>query len=291
MAPAPFPRLDLQRLVPVQLRRARKFYLRHGRLPPVMGFETFNDKVQWRITRDRRDLLRATCDKLAMKEHAARLAPDLTRTPETYWFGTDVAELRDVDLPENWVLKPNHASQRVIISGGPADVEKLAVEVAGWVDEPYWRRSGEWAYRTARPGLLVEEFIGTPGEVPADLKLFVFDGQPRAVAVHSKDGAVHKARYYTTDWEPMPWTGGYVAGPDTPRPERLEDMLKAASLLAQDFDMMRVDFYEHDGVLWFGELTPYPAAGLARYEPELDRLLGSWWQLPVTGRRGLLPLR
>src|SRR3954471_821280 len=62
---------------------------------------------------------------------------------------------------------------------------------------------------------------------------------------------------------------------------------RAASRIAAGYDMLRVDFYEHDGVLWFGELTPYPGAGLSRLEAELGWLLGSWWTLPVARR--LLP--
>lgn len=240
---------------------------------------------------DRRALLAPTCDKLAMKEHARRIAPGLVQVPETFWFGEDVAELVDVELPPRWVLKPNHASQLVIIGEGPIDPVRLAAQTEGWPQVKYWRRSDEWAYRQARPGILVEEFIGESGEAPADLKVLVFDGVPRIVAVHTGRGNEHLNRLYTPDWEPLPWTGGYPAGPDAPRPERLVDMLKAASALAAGYDMLRVDFYEHDGVLWFGELTPYPGAASTRLEPELDVLLGHWWKLPAIGPRRLLSPR
>ena len=118
----------------------------------------------------------------------------------------------------------------------------------------------------------------------------VFDGIARIVGVHTSRNTVHRNRLYTPDWEPLPWTGGYARGPDVARPERLEDMLKAASALAAGFDMLRVDFYEHEGVLWFGELTPYPGGGYTRIEPVLDYLQGSWWTLPsIRPRWGRLP--
>ena len=44
--------------------------------------------------------------------------------------------------------------------------------------------------------------------------------------------------------------------------------------------MLRVDCYEVDGELWFGELTPYPGAGLSPLEPDLDAWLGGTWTLP-----------
>ena len=279
------------RALPIPARQMLRFRRAHGRMLPLRRPRTFNEKVHWRLRYDRRPLLAATCDKLAMKEHARRLAPGLVRIPETFWFGTDVAELAHVELPPHWVLKPNASSGLVVFGHGPARPDELGVSTEGWLDRKGRRQHEEWAYRQARPGLLVEEFIGYPGEIPADLKVLVFDGVPRIVAVHTTRNTVHRNRLYTPDWEPLPWTGGYDRGPDMPRPERLEDMLKAASALAAGFDMLRVDFYEHEGVLWFGELTPYPGSGLTRIEPELDVLQGSWWTLPAIGPRRLRPQR
>ncbi len=72
---------------------------------------------------------------------------------------------------------------------------------------------------------------------------------------------------------------------------RLADLLHGAAAVAAGYDMLRVDCYEHDGELWFGELTPYPGAGLSRLEPELDAQLGSWWTLPYAAGRAGSPAR
>jgi TupA-like ATPgrasp len=276
---------SLSRTLPSPVRRAWRFRQAHDRLPPLLRPSTFNEKLNWRICWDRRELLSRTCDKLAMKEHARQVAADLLRIPETYWFGSDVAGLRDVDLPSSWVLKPNHSCRRVLVAHGPADAVGLGTRTAGWVEERYWRQSEEWAYRRGRPGLLVEEFIGVPGHTPTDLKVLVFDGTPRVIGVHTDRRDRHRVRLYTPEWEALPWTWGYPSGPHAQPPERLAEMLKAASALAAGYDMLRVDFYEHDGVLWFGELTPYPGAGLSRLEPDLDHVLGDWWTLPAAAWR------
>ena len=245
-----------------------------------MDPQTFSEKVNWRILFDRRPLLAPTCDKLAMKEYARRVGPDTLHVPELYWSGTDVTELADVDLPPHWVLKPNNASGLVVLGSGRPDVDELAATTRGWEDVRHWRRSDEWAYRQARRGLLVEELVGAPGRACPDLKVLVFDGVPRIVGVHTGRRRDHRVRYYDTNWTPLPWRGGQDQGPDVPPPCRLSEMLAASSALAEGFDMLRVDFYEHDGVLWFGELTPYPGAGLSRLDPSLDELLGSLWTLP-----------
>jgi hypothetical protein len=57
-------------------------------------------------------------------------------------------------------------------------------------------------------------------------------------------------------------------------------MLDIAETLGAAFDFIRVDLYDVDGEVWFSELTPYPGAGLAGFDPALDRRLGALWQLP-----------
>jgi hypothetical protein len=271
-------------VVPAPVRRTLLYREATGRLPPLLRPRTFTEKLNWRITFDRRDLLAPTCDKLAMKEHARRLTPGLVRVPTTLWSGTDVGELADVDLPGHWVLKPNHSCIRRLFGQDPADVADLRRRTAGRGGEQYWRKSEEWAYRRARPCLLVEEFVGVPGMVPADLKVLVVGGEPRLVELHTGRGDDHRARFYDPEWRPLPWTVGYRPGPDADPPERLEDLLKAATALADGFDMLRVDCYEVDGELWFGELTPYPGAGLSPLEPDLDAWLGAAWTLPPLRR-------
>ena len=265
--------------LPLSFRRRVRYRRRFGRPLSLRRPQRFSEKVTWRIVYDRRPLLRGTCDKLQMQQHALRTAPGSVRVPRTHWHGTDVAELAQVDLPERWVLKPNHRSGLVLFGEGPADVAALREQTRGWTDDAHWRITREWAYADASPELVVEEFIGS-GAPPADYKVFVFDGEPRMVQVHTSRFGEHLTRQYTADWEPLPWNAGHPAGADEPRPERLEDMLEAASSMGAGFDMLRVDFYLVDGELWFGEITPYPGSGLVVLDPALDELMGSWWTLP-----------
>jgi hypothetical protein len=98
--------------MPVELRRRALFLYCNRRFPHFKKPLTFNDKVNWRILTDRRPLLEWTCDKLAMKERACGV-PGL-RIPRTYWAGTDLRELAAAELPEHWVLKPNHRTGLVL---------------------------------------------------------------------------------------------------------------------------------------------------------------------------------
>jgi hypothetical protein len=273
---AALPRGVVHRL-PLRLKRAVLYREAHGRWPRRRP-RTFTEKVDWRVVHDRRPLIGQLGDKLAMKAYAAEVLPSL-RIPAVWWSGTDVAALAAADLPERWVLKPNHGTMRVHIGAGRPDVAELRRITTGWLDEPLYRSRGEWVYSQARRVLLAEEFLGS-GEPPADSKFLVFGGRVELVQVDTGRFGEHRRRLYTRDWTPVDVVEDVAPGPATPPPAALPRMLEVAETLGAAFDFIRVDLYDVDGEVWFSELTPYPGGGLDRFDPALDERLGTLWRLP-----------
>ena len=77
---------------------------------------------------------------------------------------------------------------------------------------------------------------------------------------------------------------------DIERPEAFEEMVDIAEELASGIDFLRVDLYNVDGRIFFGEFTLYPASGLYRYEPvSFDLALGEKWRLEKTYARQFKP--
>ncbi len=152
--------------LPDGLSRKALFSLRHHTLPSVNSPVTFNEKVNWRILKDRRESLAWICDKLAMKDYASKVEGAMDhglRIPQTLWSGTDVGELEEVELPDHWVLKPNHRSGLVFFGRGRPDVPALRHTVENWLRPAEGADLHEWAYLKARPLLIAEEWIG--GEI------------------------------------------------------------------------------------------------------------------------------
>jgi TupA-like ATPgrasp len=271
--------------LPVGVERRLLFAFYNRRLPHFSKPMTFSDKVNWRILNDRRPLLEWTCDKLAMKEYAESAGAGPLRVPRTIWCGSDLGDLREVDLPEHWVLKPNHRSGLIHFGHGQADPGELATVTATWLDQFESNKMREWAYATARPMFLVEELLGPPGSPPPDYKIFVFDGKPDLIEmVNRYDG--NEQRLYRTDWSPLEVLyGPQGIAPIAPPPPGLDRMLHIAHRLGEPFDFIRVDLYDLcdvDGSIVFGELTPYPCGGLERFRPaSFDAELGEKWQLPT----------
>jgi hypothetical protein len=268
------------RRLPDRPKRALLFREAHGTWPHGRSPRTFTEKVNWRVVNDRRPLIGRLGDKLAMRDHARQVCPGL-RVPELLWAGTDLRALAAAPLPEHWVLKPNHGTMRVHLGTGRPDVERLRRITAGWLDEPLYPDRGEWAYSRARRLLLVEELLGPPGQPPVDHKFLAFGGRVHVVQVDSgRHDGTHRRRLYSRDWEPLSVVESVPAGPVTPPPASLPVMVATAEALGGGFDFVRVDLYDVDGTVVFGELTPYPGGGLDPFDPGLDRELGAAWVLP-----------
>jgi hypothetical protein len=181
--------------LPVQSSRRALFMHFNRRLPHFQNPVTFNEKVNWRILNDRRLLLEWTCDKLAMKERV-RTVPGL-RVPRTIWAGTDVRELEGTQLPEHWVLKPNHRSGIVCFGHGRPDTSSLTAITRKWLRSAQSEDLHEWAYSRAQRLLLVEDLLGAPGSPPQDYKYFVFAGSIVPTGHHwrSRQELIHSLRW------------------------------------------------------------------------------------------------
>ncbi len=267
--------------MPPLVRREIWYTQKHRRLGHLRHPRSFTEKVNWRILYDRRPLLAWTCDKLRMKEEAARHG---VLTPQTYWSGCDLRELVHVPLPEHWVLKPNHRSALVHIGRGPVgdrQVYELERLTCGWLEETQNSLLGEWAYSQARRCFLVEEMIGGGPSPPTDYKFFVFGGRPYLIHVTTNRLREHLMRYYTPSWEPLSHYSGYPLGAVSEAPRGLDEMLRVAALLGKPFDFMRIDLYNVGDAVYLGEFTPYPHSGMFPYWPRvLDREIGALWTLP-----------
>jgi hypothetical protein len=106
---------------------------------------------------------------------------------------------------------------------------------------------------------------------------------PRLVETHTARFRDLQFRWYTPEWKPLEEEAfGWELGPVLERPPNYGEMLTAAGILGREFDFIRVDLYNIDGHVYFGELTPYPASGLDRFcSPNFDRELGDHWILPA----------
>ncbi|MBO0596058.1 hypothetical protein I2485_11880 [Nesterenkonia sp. E16_7] len=263
--------------IPDPLLRHVMYRRRFGRWGDFRRPARFTEFLTQRMLQDRSAEIAWTCDKRAMKDYAAEHAPWI-QVPETLWHGTDLDQLDLASLPDHWIIKPNHRSKAVHFGDRGTTVEELRSVTKGWL-RPYDRIAvGEWAYTQARRELIIEARIGS-GVPLTDFKIFVFHG--RVQILHTDHGRFtddFEEVFYNRDWEALNITNEAPRGVVAPPPENFRDMVRAAEALGAGYDFMRVDLYNLDGELWFGELTPYPSGGMDPFTPDaVDLQLGAWW--------------
>jgi hypothetical protein len=267
-------------------RVALTYLWRHGRWPAWGEPRRFTEWVQWRKLNDRDPALARLTDKAWSKERVGALAPGLS--VPTLWQGVDLPA--DPPAPLPLVVKANHGCNQYRIVRTAADWDEARREAPGWLARVYGYWLDEWHYTAARPLLLVEPFLGGEGApLPLDYKVYVFGGRAEVVQLHAGRGVCHRWTQFDRDWsalsrDPIP----------SPPPAHLQAMLEKAETLSAGFDFLRVDFYEVDGRLWFGEFCLFPGSGLDPFQPEaLDDRLGACWSavrpvMPAVAP-GLLP--
>ena len=152
--------------------------------------------------------------------------------------------------------------------------------------------NGEMYYNAIEPRIIAERFLqsgdepsGTP---PADYKVWCFDGKPYSVWVcYGRTSSETYVNIYDLDWNVHPeysvFTDHYRNGEGkVPKPKTFDHMMTVAADLSKGFPEVRVDFYEIDGRLYFGEMTFATLAGKINfYTPEYLKELGDHVKLPI----------
>lgn len=267
---------------------------------------TFRDKVRYKMLRDHRSLVVTFADKAAVREYVAAIVGE-QYLPQAYAIVGDPRSLLDLDWPEAYVVKPTHGSGAAIVVSGaaPADARlpearwgwvyrhvrpefasprEIAAIAAGWVAKLYGQGPNrEWVYGQVPRRVIVEELlVAADGGIPDDYKFFVFHGRCHFIQVDGGRFGGRTQDFFRPDWSRIPMSGGPPwSEPARPRPAHLDEMLGLAEQLGQDTDFVRVDLYDVDGRVVFGELTSFPAGGDSPFDPEsFNTEFGRPWTVP-----------
>lgn len=251
--------------------------------------ETYNEKLQWLKLYNRRPEYTQMVDKYAVRQLVAEKIGEEYLIPLLgVWDSFD-----DIDfdaLPNRFVLKPTHTSGDVYICKGKSqlDYKKLSDLIQGWLKRKYERLHREWPYKNVPPRIIAERYMqdhmdkGGAAAGLTDYKFYCFDGKPKAMLIVTDRQVNTKMDFYDMDFNHLPLVWDYEnSDRKLEKPVNFERMKELAKVLAWNIPHVRVDFYESDGRVYFGELTFYPVSGWGTFEPpEWDRIFGDWLTLP-----------
>ena len=246
---------------------------------------TFNEKLQWLKLYDRNPEYTRMVDKYEAKRYVAEKIGEQYIIP-TLGVWDDPEDIDFNKLPDKFVLKCNHNSGKGMVickDKSTLDLEKVKKGLKEGLKQNYYLTSREWPYKDVKRRVIAEQFmIDGENECLTDYKFFCFGGEPKFM-YRSMDNAVDPH----TDFFDMNYNrlDMRMRDPNSdsvpPKPECFEEMKRLARVLSANIPHLRVDFYEINGKVYFGELTFYHCGGFARIYPEkwMDTL-GDWIELP-----------
>lgn len=249
--------------------------------------KTFNEKLNWLKLYDRRPEYTIYVDKYKVREYIAKTIGEKYLIPLLgVWDNPD--EIDFDKLPNQFVLKCNHdqGSLCVCLNKSTFDIESAKMKLNKSLKKDYFIDSREWPYKNVTRKIIAEKYMIDESEVSSlrDYKFMCFDGKVKCCFVcsdrFSKEG-LH-VTFFDLDWKVLHFERHYPARKEgLPKPKCYDEMVILAEKLSKGIPFVRVDFYEINEKVFFGELTFYPGSGFEEFTPRsADIWLGSLINLP-----------
>lgn len=254
--------------------------------------KTFNEKLQWLKLFNRQDQLSMIVDKYRVRNYiASRIGEDYLIPLIGVWDTVD--EIDFDSLPIEFVLKCNHDSGSVLIckNKDEFDINGAKKFLNRHQKKGTYAYGREWPYKNVKSKIICEKLMrdSSNSEGLTDYKFFCFDGNADSVMVCLDRFTDDKKFYFfNSKWELLRLNIRGKNAPDgftIPKPKCIDEMFHLAAELSKGFPFVRVDFYECDGKIYFGEMTFFPQSGFdVNLLSETDEYFGN--MINLEGIRG-----
>lgn len=264
----------------------RMYRINIGWEPDLKNPRTYTEKLQWLKLYDHRPEYTTMVDKYAVKSYVAeKIGSEYVVPLLGVW---DRVEDIDFDkLPKQFVLKTTHDSGSIVICKDKdrLDIPATQKKLRHFLRRNYYDQNREWPYKNVPHRIIAEAYMEDPeqGEL-RDYKFFTFGGVPKVLYIAQGRGRSEEtvADFFDMDFQHLPFTIDHNTAPFPPQmPKNFELMKELAAKLSQGTPQLRVDFYEVDGKVYFGEMTFFHCSGMAPFHPQQwDEIFGQWVTLP-----------
>ena len=261
-----------------------------GKTPNLENPHDWGEKMQWLKLHYHNPLQTICSDKYEARKYVADKGYAHTLN-EVLQIVESIDEIDTASLPNQFVAKATHGSGWNMVCVDKAKVNWYIWKkiFKNWLKNNIYWPGREWPYKDMPHRIIFEKFLKDESGALMDYKFFCFDGKASFVQANKgRDTAMHAQNFYDLNWDVLPFGKDLVPLPevDIPEPSLLAEMIKMAEDLAGYFPFVRVDLYQTDGKIVFGELTFYPKSGLPDFVPkEYNMIIGNKLQLP-SGNNG-----
>ena len=230
------------------------------------------EKLQWLKVYFHPPILHQLVDKYAVRTYVKEKI-GATYLIELYQLCNNYNEIEFDKLPDNFVIKGTHGSNmhEIVKDKSKLNKIKLRYNIWNWKRQNLYYKSGqEWAYKNVKPRIVIEKYMEDKNRDLLDFKFFSFNGLVKFVQVHKYFEGDKCLAHYDLKWNRLNVTSQKMT--DYPgnieQPKNLSKMVELASILSNELPFVRVDLYNVDGEIYFGELTFYPSDARKNFFPE-----------------------
>lgn len=263
-----------------------KYSRAFGKEPNLTDPKTMNEKIQWLKLNDFQDFYTICADKYAVRQWLAERYGEKYLIP-LYFHTDNWREINENNITSTpCIVKANHTSKDYFIIRDAKNVnwKELQRRCRFWLKRNYYLETQERQYKDIHRQIVVEKLLqNSQGKLPNDYKLHFFNGELYIVYVSVDREGINKRNLYDANWNPLQfaWNGSGTSmeesrGPEIAPPPTFELMKEIGAEIAKLFKYVRVDFYDCDGTLYFGEITLHHGGGFDKFIPAgYDRMYGN----------------
>jgi hypothetical protein len=246
--------------------------------------QTYTEKLQW-LKLFYRDVNMPICsDKYAVRKYLSDKGYGYLLNDIIGVY--DNANKIDYDLlPNKFVAKAIHGSGWNLICDNKEELDWTAWKriMNSWLKLNLYVFGREWNYKDIPRQIIVEKFI--EHEPLNDYKFMCFNGEPKFIQINNDFEGKHYVDFYDMNWNKADFTylGYTLSKRNLDKPTKFDEMVKLAKELSKPFPYVRVDFYNLEDEIIFGEMTFFPGGGMLPLAPSkngFDEKLGAWLNLP-----------
>ncbi|HAK43467.1 MAG TPA: glycosyl transferase [Clostridium sp.] len=248
---------------------------------------TYTEKIQWLKLNDRKREYTMYVDKYPVRSYIKQKIGGDYLIP---LVGGPWKSFDDIDfskLTDSFVLKTTHDSGGVVICPDKTklNIKNIKKKLENSLNVNFYWQYREWPYKNVEPCIIAEQYMeDESGYELKDYKFFCFNGIPRIMFIASDrnvQGKETKFDFYDMSFKHLDIKNGHPnAERAIDKPISFEKMKEISKLLSQDIPQVRIDLYDINGKIYFGEMTMFHWSGIESFEPkEWDTILGSWIDL------------
>lgn len=261
------------------------FFLHFGKFINLKKPHTISEKLQWLKLYNQNPNYTQMVDKYAAKQYVAdKIGVEHIIPTIGVWKRPE-----DIDfdiLPKSFVLKTTHSAgcSGVVIckNKNELNIKKIIRKLNKSLKTDLSKSMREWPYKNVPHRIIAEKYMEDEYGELRDYKFYCFNGEVKYVQADVGRFSDHHQNIYDIHWHLLPISFGCPQDDHIlDKPKNFELMLKIAETLAADIPHIRVDLYNINGKIYFGELTFFPTSGYKCIKPnELDYKFGNWINLP-----------